>query len=298
MIAALLLDFCFGEPSKWHPLVGFGQWAGRCRTAWQQPLNATHSLQRLYGVLAWAVAVLPCIMVLGLLLMWLPSWLEWCVSVLVLYFTIGWQSLREHALAIAAPLMAKDLAQAQAAVARIVSRDTQSLDESGVAKAGMESVLENGSDAIFAPLFWFVMLGPIGALLYRLANTLDAMWGYKTDELRYFGWCAARIDDVLNYLPARLVVLTYGACGQFKQAWRCAKTQGSGWKSPNAGPVMAAGAGALNVQLGGAAVYFGEAQERPMLGCGEAPRAKDLERAVQLVDKGVLLWAVILCVLI
>ncbi|SBS25691.1 Cobalamin biosynthesis protein CbiB [Marinomonas aquimarina] len=298
LLGALLLDRWLGEPQSWHPLIWFGNWATRCRKAWQLHATAPKWLQRIHGVLAWSVAVLPCVMLLTLLLWLLPSWFEWAVGTLILYFSIGWQSLREHATAIAKPLHEQDLLQARDAVGRIVSRDTSVLDETQIAKAGMESVLENGSDAIYAPIFWFLVLGPFGALLYRLSNTLDAMWGYKTPALLHFGWCAARMDDVLNYLPARLTVLTYALLGNCKRALWCAWYQGRGWKSPNAGPVMAAGAGALQVSLSGAATYFGEVQVRPTLGEGPEPTAKDLDQAVRLVDKGVYLWALLILVLI
>ena len=298
LLGALILDRWLGEPQSWHPLIWFGNWANYCRRTWQVSLSASPALQRLNGVMAWSLAVLPCAMVLTLILWMLPSWLEWLLGTVVLYFTIGWQSLREHAIAIAKPLHDQDLTTAREAVGRIVSRDTSQLDETQIAKASMESVLENGSDAVFAPIFWFLVLGPFGAVLYRLSNTLDAMWGYKKPDLLHFGWCAARIDDVLNFIPARLVVLTYALFGRSKRALHCAWYQGRGWKSPNAGPVMAAGAGALQVSLGGTAIYFGEAQQRPTLGEGPDPKAGDLDRAVELVDKGVYLWALLILVLI
>lgn len=298
LLVVLLLDRLFGEPNVLHPLVGFGKWVDWCRSALQLPVQVKPCQQRLNGVLAWGLAVLPFVLVLWWLLAVLPDWLEFILGTIVLYFTIGWQSLRQHGVAIAEPLRHGWLDDAREAVGRIVSRDTSSLSEGEISKAGIESVLENGSDAIFAPIFWFVLLGPVGALGYRLSNTLDAMWGYKTPSLLHFGWCAARIDDVLNYLPARLVVLTYAVCGKREPAMRCARQQGCRWKSPNAGPVMAAGAGALTVKLGGKAQYFGETQERPCLGEGREPTVEDLDKSIWLVDKGVYLWAIVLCFLI
>ena len=298
VLGALWLDRWLGEPQSWHPLIAFGQWATRWRLAWQRSPYESKCLHRLHGVIAWSIAVVPCVLGLAVLLWLAPNWLEWVMGTWVLYVCIGWQSLREHAQAIVAPLLRQDLPEARAAVGRIVSRDTAELDEPQIAKAAMESVLENGSDAIFAPIFWFLVLGPVGALLYRLANTLDAMWGYKTPELRDFGWCAARVDDVLNYLPARIVVLTYALLGNTRRALYCAWHQGRGWKSPNAGPVMAAGAGALQVSLSGAACYFGEVQVRPTLGEGPEPKANDLDKAVRLVDNGVYGWALLIGVLL
>ena len=298
LVAALLLDRIVGEPKSWHPLVWFGRWVDYCRRSLQQALSVDVFNQRVAGVLAWCLAVLPWLCILLCLYWVLPSWLDTVLSVIILYFSIGWQSLREHAIAIATPLDQGNLDEARFAVSRIVSRDTNELSESDVAKAGIESVLENGSDAIFAPIFWFVIFGAPGALVYRLANTLDAMWGYKTRELLHFGWFAARSDDVLNYVPARLVVYTYAICGNWSRALRCAAKKEVRWKSPNAGPVMAAGAGALGVKLGGQAPYFGKLETRPVLGEGEAPTPRHLQQAIKLVDKSVYLWGLLLCILI
>lgn len=133
--------------------------------------------------------------------------------------------------------------------------------------------------------------GAPGAVFYRLANTLDAMWGYRNTRYRHFGWAAARLDDCLNYVPARLTALTYALLGDRRLALACWRSQAPAWDSPNAGPVMAAGAGALNLTLGGPARYRGEWHERPPLGGGAAPGAGDIERALALVRRGVLLWA-------
>ncbi|MDP3038050.1 MAG: regulatory signaling modulator protein AmpE, partial [Rhodocyclaceae bacterium] len=156
--------------------------------------------------------------------------------------------------------------------------------------AAVESVLENGNDAVFGALFWFFVAGGAGALLFRLANTLDAMWGYRDARRVYFGWAAARIDDVLNFVPARLTALTYALLGRTRDALACWRTQAPRWSSPNAGPVMAAGAGALKVGLGGTARYHGASEERPRLGSGAAPTFVDIGRAVTLVERGQWLW--------
>ena len=151
--------------------------------------------------------------------------------------------------------------------------------------------MENGCDAVFGALFWFVLAWGSGVVLYRLANTLDAMWGYKTPRYRDFGWAAARLDDLLNWVPARLTALSYVAVGAKPAlAWRCWREQAPRWKSPNAGPVMAAGAGALGLALGGQARYHGEWSARPALGEGLAPRAGDIGRAVALLRRALLLW--------
>jgi adenosylcobinamide-phosphate synthase len=208
----------------------------------------------------------------------------------VVYLVVGLKSLAEHGRNVAVPLLAGDLSAARQQIAMMVSRDTDKLTEQQVASATCESVLENGSDAIFAALFWFCLLGAPGAILYRGANTLDAMWGYKTDRYLRFGWAAARIDDFLNWLPARLTALSYGLMGNFSSALKCARQQGGLTDSPNAGYVMAAGAGALGASMGGVAIYQGEEHQRPIFGLGPVAEAIDIERAIALVQRTSVLW--------
>jgi len=284
-LAGVTLDALLGEPRRAHPLIAFGKLADRLEWQFNGPDGRGW---RSHGVTAWCLAVLP-LTALAWLLSLLPS-LGWLVEICLLYMALGLRSLGDHLLPVARALRQGDLPEARRRVGFIVSRDTRQLDEQGVARAATESALENGSDAVFAALFWFVLAGAPGVVLYRLSNTLDAMWGYRNQRFERFGWAAARIDDLLNFIPARLVALTYALLGQTRQAWRCWRTQAPLWDSPNAGPVMAAGAGALGVALGGTAVYQGERHDRPVLGEGEAPQARDIERALDMVWGGVGLW--------
>lgn len=281
-VLAVLLDRWLKEPRRWHPLVGFGRWAG-----WIE--GRLHGASRLRGALALALAVAPLVLLAvgGLRLLGNYSW---AAEAILLYLTIGAASLGQHAKAVADALKEGNLNQARQAVGCIVSRNTSNLDEAGVSRAAVESVLENGNDAVFGALFWFFVAGAPGAVAYRLANTLDAMWGYKNERYLHFGWAAARLDDVLNWLPARLTALTYALLGRTSNALRCWRSQAPAWDSPNAGPVMAAGAGALRVRLGGPAVYHGKVEERPVLGEGDEAAAAHIGRAVSLVQRGVWLW--------
>ena len=285
-LAAVVLDRLLGEPRRFHPLVGFGNLAG----AVEKRFNRR---SRLTGIAAWTLVVLPFVALAAVL----RPHAAFAVDVALLYFALGARSLAEHAEAVARPLREGRLDEARQRVGWMVSRDTTQLDESGVAKAGMESVLENGNDAIFGTLFWFALLGGPGALLFRLANTLDAMWGYRTERFNRFGWAAARIDDLLNWIPARLTALTYALLGKTRQALACWRAQAPGWESPNAGPVMSAGAGSLGVLLGGAAIYHGQEEIRPPLGTGPAPVAADLDRAIALIRHSLWLWLAVFFVI-
>jgi adenosylcobinamide-phosphate synthase len=286
MLAGMGLDAWLGEPRRAHPLVGFGRMA-------QAIERSLHRDARLRGVLAWCLAVLPAVAITAglahLLAMW-SAWAAMAFSAVMLYLAIGHRSLGEHARGVEMPLRAGDLDLARAMVGRMVSRDTQVLDASQVAAAATESVLENGADAVFGALFWFAVLGAPGVVLYRLANTLDAMWGYRTPRHERFGWAAARIDDGLNYIPARLTALTYAVLGDTRRALGCWRRQAPLWDSPNAGPVMSAGAGAIGVQLGGPAPYHGCWEDRPLLGEGDAADADAIAAALRLVRRGVWLW--------
>jgi len=282
IFAALLLDFWLGELRRFHPLVGFGNLA-KMVERWLYVDSA------LRGLIAVLLLLVPFTLVITLVQA--LSW-HWALDILLLYLAIGWKSLGIHAKLVQNALMANNLPDARHQVRLLVSRDTTQLDQGDVAKATIESVLENGNDAIFATLFWFAIAGAPGAIAYRLVNTLDAMWGYRNERYRNFGWAAARLDDALNYIPARLTALSYAIVGQRQSALKCWKTQGSNWKSPNAGPVMAAGAGSLGVSLGGAAWYHGKLEQRPILGEGRDPNANDIDRALLLIQRAIVLWLV------
>lgn len=293
-LAAVLLDVLLGEPRRWHPLVGFG----RCARYFERLLNTNATrrplAQRLLGVFAVTIAAGPWVALVAVANA-LPL-LHYWIAVAALYFALGYQSLRQHALRVHHALDAGKLDEARVQVGYMVSRDTAKMDTCAVAAATVESVLENGNDAVFGALFWFLVAGAPGVLLFRLSNTLDAMWGYRTPRYLYFGWAAARLDDVLNFVPARLTALTYALIGKTGSALRCWRLQAPAWDSPNAGPVMAAGAGALELGLGGGAYYHGQWEERPPLGMGAPPNASSIYAALRLVRSGVALWLLLVIV--
>jgi len=314
VVLAIIFDKLFSEPKRFHPLVGFGNLASFLESKLNSRSEVSRTNNRLRGLLAYFLSVMFGLVIvitffsfvlgniLGAVLpiAVLEIVYQLVVPAFVLYLAIGWQSLITHARAISAPLSQGDIASARSAVAMVVSRDTESLDEQGVAKAATESVLENGADALFAAIFWFIVAGVPGVVIYRLSNTLDAMWGYKNERYVHFGWAAARIDDVLNYIPARLTAMTYALVGHTRLALSCWRKQASDWKSPNAGPVMAAGAGALNISLGGVAQYHSKSEQRPPLGPNEhdglPPSAEGIEMSCQLVTRSLYLWLMVLMV--
>lgn len=290
--AGVVLDWMLGEARCGHPLVGFGNIA----QAVERRLN--HGRRRfLRGMLAWTLVVSPPVAAACWLIAAAGAvhpLLAAALHAVLLYFCIGLRSLRDHLLPIQQALFEHDLPLARSLTSRIVSRDTAHATPSDMAKAAVESALENGNDAVFGTLFWFIVAGGSGALLFRLANTLDAMWGYRNERFRAFGWMAARTDDALNWLPARLTALSYALLGDTRCAGECWKTQAPAWSSPNAGPVMSAGAGALRLALGGDAEYDGVVEQRPPLGAGRAAEAGDIRRAWQLVANTCLLWLAVL----
>jgi len=281
---SLLIDRILGEPKRYHPLVAYGALVDKIESTLNRgPEKASK------GAIAWIVAVLPIVA-----LVWLFDTLigGWWLSILFGWLAIGWQSLRQHGIWVEQALINNDIAEARQKLSWLVSRDTSQLSSNEISKASIESVLENGSDAIFAPLFWLAVGGAPAVVAYRLCNTLDAMWGYRNQRFEQFGKFSARIDDLLNIIPARLTALTYGLAGNFRGAMQAWRAQMGQWYSPNAGVVMAAGAGALDLRLGGDAVYHGKSKKRPSLGNGQEPQVADLTNALKLVDRSVYIWAI------
>jgi len=292
-LIGLTLDRLLGEPRRLHPLAGFGNLAGVLeRLLNNAPRNAWRSL--ILGALALCALVLPLL----LLTLWLSAVLNgfWLLlaQAAALYFALSLRGLAEHGLAVAQPLQKGELDAAREQVSRIVSRQASALDEQGVAAAATESMLENGADAVFASLFWFLVGGIPGVIVHRAVNTLDAMWGYRNPRFLYFGRAAARLDDVMGWVPARLTALTYTLLGNRKLAWHCWRQQAPQWDSPNAGPVMAAGAGALNVQLGGPSPYAQGVKQRPYLGGTSPASANSIQAAIALVRHGTWLWLAVI----
>lgn len=294
---ALLVDRWFGEPpASWHPVVWMGHylgWAGaRIAPLGMRAGQGADLTRFVLGALAWSLGAI----VIAVLVWWLQFWLLYWHALaaivllgLLLKPLLAWRMLRDEVQAVEAALQTS-LESGRAQLARLVSRDVSALDEHQVRESAIESLAENLNDSLVAPLFWFALLGLPGAALYRYANTADAMWGYRGlragRDWTWAGKWAARADDVLSWLPARLTALLIAlACGGL--SWRALRAQAPRTPSPNSGWPMAAMALALDVRLGKPGVYV-------LHEAGRAPQAADSARAAQLGERAVLLCAVLL----
>ena len=209
------------------------------------------------------------------------------VTALATWSVVGGTTLRREAATMHALLTDGDVDAARDRLSHLCGRDPSSLDVPGLARATVESVAENTSDAVVGPLFWGAIAGVPGLLGYRAINTLDAMVGHRSDRYLRFGWAAARLDDAVNLAPSRLtaalaVLLAPVVDGKPSAAWRVWQRDGHKHPSPNAGPVEAAFAGALGRTLGGRLSYAGRVEDRPLLGNGPSPQVADIPRAARL----------------
>ncbi len=290
MPAAFLLDLLLGDP-QWfpHPVRLVGKLASGVERLFR---GMAFLPLRLAGVLTAIVVIVSTVAVVQLLV-WYAARLHplagVVASVLLLYFAIAPRDLYDHAAAVRDALLAGDLELARRSVAMMVGRDTSTLDEEGVARAAVESVAENTSDGVTAPLFYGILFGPAGAWLYKASNTLDSMFGYRNERYREFGWASARFDDLLNFLPARLTVLAVAGAAFILRldpaaTFRSVMEGARRHESPNAGYPESAFAGALGVTLGGERSYGGVTKTVPTLGIREgAMEAATISRAMRLM---------------
>jgi adenosylcobinamide-phosphate synthase len=267
--SAVLVDGLFGEPPlSPHPVAAFGSLMAGAERIFYRDRREAGALHALFGVLTGVGA--------GFLIR---------STAAATYLAVAGRALGDVALSIAETLFAGDLDAARRQLPSLVGRDTDDLDEGEIARAVVESVAENAVDALVAPVLWGALLGAPGALGYRALNTLDAVVGHLDDRYRRFGWASARLDDVANFVPARvtagLVALVRPkAAGAI---WRAVREDAPGHPSPNAGVAEAAFAAALGLRLGGQNRYARRVEERPVLGRGRRPDRDDIEAAVALV---------------
>jgi adenosylcobinamide-phosphate synthase len=299
LLTAAILDLLVGDP-RWlpHPVRFMGWGIERAEAGFRRlplPLTASGGLMAAglilgTGLTAWGFTALGS---------WLHPWLGWGIEVVLLFYCLSARSLAEAAMTVWRSLVADDLAGARRAVARVVGRETAALDGDGVARAAVETVAENLVDGILAPLFWAIIGGAPLALAYKMTNTLDSMIGYKNERYRAFGTVAARLDDGVNWLPARLspplVSLAAALLNHTgRRTWHLARQEGHRHSSPNAGRPEAAFAGALKVWLGGPNRYHGRWVPKPTIGRGQRTvTAADIPRAVDLMWLAAVLGSVL-----
>ncbi|MFO6453627.1 MULTISPECIES: cobalamin biosynthesis protein [unclassified Aeromicrobium] len=276
-----LLDRALGDPARLHPVAGLGRFAATVE-------RVSHRDHRLAGIVHHATVVGP--LVVGSAAaegVCRRPWQRVLLMAAATWAVLGGRSLVREGETIAAQLECGDLPAARRQVTHLVGRDPSGLDADGVSRAAVESLAENTSDAVVAPLLWGAALGVPGLVGYRAVNTLDAMVGHRSPRYERFGWASARVDDVANLVPARVsaalaVVLAPVVGGRPAEAWQAWRRDARSHPSPNAGPVEAAFAGALGVTLGGVNDYAGRIEDRARMGDGPAPDVADLPRATRL----------------
>jgi adenosylcobinamide-phosphate synthase len=282
LVAGYVLDAIFGDPARWHPVAGFG-------TAATKLEHRLYAPDRKAGAVFTAVAVgAPA--AAGYLAARATRnrpVARAALTAVATWTVLGGRTLRKESRIMAEQLDRGDLTAARARLGHLCGRNPQGLGEPELARATVESVAENTSDAVVAPLVWGAVAGLPGLLAYRAANTLDAMVGHRNTRYARFGTAAARLDDLLNLLPSRLTgLLTIAAAktagGDPREAKRIWRRDRNDHPSPNAGQCESAMAGALGVRLGGRNVYFGRVETRPFLGDGPRPAAEHLRRAARL----------------
>jgi adenosylcobinamide-phosphate synthase len=276
-----VLDRALGDPVRFHPVAGLGRWAAAIEAR-------TYRDHRRAGIVHHAMVTIPLVAAAALAeRSCRRPWQRALLAAVATWTVVGGRSLVHEGSVIADQLERGDLAAARIQVTHLVGRDPSRLDADGVSRAATESLAENTSDAVVAPLLWGAMLGVPGLVGYRVVNTLDAMVGHRSPRYERFGWASARIDDAANLVPSRAsaaltVILAPLVGGRRSDALRAWSRDARHHPSPNAGPVEAAFAGALGVTLGGVNDYAGRREHRAEMGDGAAPTVADLPRAAQL----------------
>ncbi len=306
LVLGLLLDLAFGDP-RWlyHPIRLIGNliaWAEKpFRAAFPKSEKGELAAGTFFAVFVVAVSTAVPAILLALASR-LSSWLVFALEVFWSFQILAAKSLKSESMKVYAALKEGDLPKARKAVSMIVGRDTQKLTEEGVAKAAVETVAENSSDGVIAPLLFLALGGPALGFFYKAVNTLDSMVGYKNDTYLYFGRFSAKLDDVLNFIPSRisglLLVLASPLAGlSMKGAWKIFQRDRRNHASPNSAQTEAAAAGALGVQLAGDAYYFGKLYKKPTIGDPLRPvEYEDIRRVNRLMYAAVCL-ALVLVVL-
>lgn len=282
LVIGVAADAALGDPKRGHPVAAFGTLA-------QATEKVLHQDKRAAGI-AYSGLLVGGVLATGAVAE------RWCrrspvaqavLTAVTTWAVLGGTSLADEGTAMARALDAGEIDAARGRLGNLCGRQAEHLDAQGLARASVESVAENTSDAVVAPLFWGALCGLPGLIGYRAINTLDAMVGHKSPRYRNFGWAAAKLDDLANLAPSRCAAVIAAACapvvgGSSSGAWRTWRRDAAAHPSPNAGQIEAAFAGALQIRLGGRTVYGQVVEQRPMLGEGRTADAGDVTRSVEL----------------
>ncbi|MGI6690468.1 MAG: adenosylcobinamide-phosphate synthase CbiB [Christensenellales bacterium] len=288
LVMGVVLDAILGDPKGWPHLI---KWFGRVIAYLEKKLYSM-SNKRLSGKLLVVAVLLLCggIPALMLAVSWrISPWLFLALESLLCWQLLASKSLRDESMPVYDALKNQNVKEARAALSWIVGRDTAALDDAGIARAAVETVAENTADGVAAPLLYITLGGAALGCVYKAVNTMDSMVGYRNQRYEQFGRCAARLDDVLNYIPARIcalvMMLTCPLCGLSAQnAWRIWRRDRHKHASPNSAQTEAVMAGALGVQLAGDAWYAGKLHHKPTIGDAARPiEAQDIRRAHKML---------------
>lgn len=308
-----ILDIIIGDPIGWpHIVLGYGKLIPFFERVLRNIFPKTSSGELTAGVfLVVILCLIPLAVSIGLLVLcqMVSPWLRVAVESILAWQCLSLRSLRVASLTVYKPLGENDLPAARLALAEIVGRDPANLDESGVTRATVETVAENTGDGVIAPLLFLTIGGAPLGLMFKAVSTMDSLVGYKNELYLYFGRAAAKLDDILNYIPARLAgvfmaLSAYLSGLDGKNAWRIFRRDRLNHKSPNSAHTEAACAGALHVRLGGDGIYFGQLVRKPTIGDDDQPiHPEDIVRTNRLmygtatvflllclIVKGVLVW--------
>jgi adenosylcobinamide-phosphate synthase len=279
LLLGWLLDFIFGDPSRFpHPIVWFGK-----MISWGEHRLNKGSHRMAKGAVMAIVLILMVFFVVWGFKRLIPNMILWLIldTIIIFYCLAGTTLIREVREVFLA--LDRSLDEGRQQVARIVGRDTTQLTAQEVRTAALETLAENLSDGVIAPLFWFALLGSPGMLAYKMVNTLDSMIGYRTERYKDFGCWAAHIDDVANYIPARLTALLMVIASDKLSLMKFVWKNGRKHASPNSGYPEAALAGILNCRFGGPHYYFGELFDKPFIGENDRElTTKDMHTAVRI----------------
>jgi len=294
ILLALVLDSVLGEAKRYHYLVGFGWLCQKLELRFNPDHHRKESSlfsikSALLGMCCWSLLVTPLPLTYFLFFNQLIWYWQIILDGTILYLALGLNSLHKHAMQVYHPLKSGDLATARHFTGYLVSRETQTLSENAMSRATIESMLENGHDAVIASLVYYLIGGTPLVIAHRFANTLDALWGYKNSRYYSFGYSSARLDDLLGFITAKCCTLLYALQGRFLASLKNAYHQGSQYKSHNGGWVMAAGATIMKRTLGGAAYYEGVKVNSVVLGIGKKVTTDDIPQSLQVVRSAVLI---------